>query len=387
VSAMSVEFQGDASFSKTDLEAFYKALDLEDQKVTTIVGAFSPENPDGEATLDAQYLTAVGYGNDNWYWTSTGWMYTFASNLFAAKAVPHAVSMSWGWSEAGQCSTGIDGPQCHTLGVDNTQYINRVNVEFQKIGLRGVSLFASSGDSGANGRTDSSCTDDKLHPTFPAASPYVTAVGATQMKSVTSYITGPSLCKGGSFQCVGGGKEEAVSSETAGFTSGGGFSEVSARPAYQDAAVEAYLKGGVLPKSSTFNAKGRGYPDVAANGHNYLIYMESQDGWQATGGTSASSPTWAGVATRLIDFSMSKNSKPLGLLNPLLYHIAAENPAAFNDITDGDNFCTEDGCSPDCTGFNATKGWDAVSGLGTPNFPELTKSLSAILEKRAQILV
>lgn len=82
------------------------------------------------------------------------------------------VSISWGWSEEQQCgNSGIVEPECQTLGVDNQQYVTRVNTEFQKIGLRGVSLFVASGDSGANGRSDPECTDNSLHASFPASSP------------------------------------------------------------------------------------------------------------------------------------------------------------------------------------------------------------------------
>lgn len=136
-----------------------------------------------------------------------------------------------------------------------------------------------------------------------------------------------------------------------------------------------------------FNAKGRAYPDVTANGNNYLLYIDTEGGWQPVGGTSASSPTWAGLAARLNDLSIAKTGKPLGMMNPLLYKAAAEHPQAFQDIVKGDNKCTEDGCSPGCKGFEAGIGWDAVSGLGTPNYAELAKYVESILEKRKSVVV
>ena len=57
-------------------------------EVQEIVGPFSPQFPDVEATLDTQYITATGLGADNWYWTSNGWMYTFTQNLFNHSSVP-----------------------------------------------------------------------------------------------------------------------------------------------------------------------------------------------------------------------------------------------------------------------------------------------------------
>jgi len=119
-------------------------------------------------------------------------------------------------------------PECQTLGVDNQQYVTRVNTEFQKIGLRGTSLFVASGDSGANGRSDPGCTDKTLHASFPASSPYVTSVGANMLETATTGLTSIPVCQ--QFSCASGGTEEAVSFASAGFTSGGGFSLYSKQP-------------------------------------------------------------------------------------------------------------------------------------------------------------
>merc|ERR1719214_552778 len=108
-------------------------------------------------------------------------MYQWAHNFFNAESTPDEVSISWGWAEDQQCSAGISQAECQTLGIDSEQYVARVNTEFQKIGLRGVSIFVASGDSGANGRSDPTCTGKVLHSSFPGCSPYVTAVGATML--------------------------------------------------------------------------------------------------------------------------------------------------------------------------------------------------------------
>merc|ERR1711982_66964 len=90
---------------------------------------------------------------------------------------------------------GIAETECTTLGVDAAGYVARVNTEFQKIGLRGVSLLAASGDSGANGRTDGECTGTVLHASFPGSSPYITAVGATQLQDpVYDFPSMPAAC-------------------------------------------------------------------------------------------------------------------------------------------------------------------------------------------------
>merc|ERR1712187_668533 len=133
-------------------------------------------------------------------------------------------------------------------------------------------------------------------------------------------------------------------------------------------AVQHYLteEAGSLPPASYFNKSKRGYPDIAAMGNNFLIYMESMGGWSPVGGTSAATPTVAGVAAYLNDLAYKKTGKPLGFLNPLLYQMHKEMPEAFTDVTVGSNICTEDGCFASCKGYKATKGWDPVTGLGTP---------------------
>lgn len=379
------EFQDDTSFNKQDLHTFFSQTDNTPETVTDIVGPYDGSQPDTEATLDVQYITSVGIKQVNWYWTSQGWMYTFSHNFFNNKQVPDAVSISWGWAEDQQCSAGIDQGECQTLGVDSQQYVARVNTEFQKIGLRGVSIFVASGDSGANGRSDGTCTDKKLHSSFPGCSPYVTAVGATMLSNPEFNLKNqPPACQSSSSfgKCASGGTEVAVSVNGAGFTSGGGFSTYTPMPAYQQEAVSAYFKSGVeLPPPTYYNKTHRGYPDIAAMGNNFLIYMQSFGGWSPVGGTSASTPTVAGVAAYLNDLSYSKKGKPLGFLNPLLYKMYAEAPEAFTDVTVGDNRCTEDGCFPQCKGYKATKGWDPVTGLGTPVADQMLKYVEKILEK------
>jgi len=254
----------------------------------------------------------------------------------------------------------------------------RVNTEFQKIGLRGISLFSASGDSGANGRTDPDCTDSILHPDYPGCSPFVTAVGATQItqsSGVAKLPNPPPGCKGQS--CASGGVEVAVSFAQAQFASGGGFSWVASQPSYQTAAVNAYFASGVkLPPTAMWNKQGRGYPDMAAFGSNVLI---DAGGLEPVGGTSCSSPISAGLFAILNGQVITKTGKPLGFLNPLLYQMAAAQPNAFTDITVGNNVCTESGCAKSCKGFDATKGWDPVTGLGTPVFANMQTYIGAQL--------
>jgi len=304
-------------------------------------------------------------------------LYGFGVHMFGTQNVPFVNSISYGWNEEDQCEDGIGGAECQQLGVDSKGYVARVNVQFQKIGLRGISLISASGDSGANGRTDPDCSENHLNPPYPAASPFITSVGGTQIdqaSGVANLPNAPPGCNGQS--CASGGYEEAVSYDQANYASGGGFSFVASTPAYQQAAVTGYLNSGVqLPPASYYNAGGRGFPDVAGLGSQVLII----DGGsiEPVGGTSCASPIFAGIIALLNDYVITNTGQPLGFLNPLLYKMAAANPKAFNDITKGDNICTEDGCSPSCKGYLCTKGWDPVTGLGTPIYPEMLKYIQA----------
>merc|ERR1719267_428477 len=139
-------------------------------------------------------------------------MYQWSHNFFNAQSIPDAVSISWGWAEDQQCAAGIEQSECQTLGGDSQQYVQRVNTEFQKIGLRGVSLFVASGDSGANGRSDGTCTDKVLHASFPGSSPYVTTVGATMLQNPKFDLENPPpACSamGTTYACASGGLEVA----------------------------------------------------------------------------------------------------------------------------------------------------------------------------------
>jgi len=366
-------------FSPKQLQAFSKQFAIPITALTSdhIIGKNDPNNPQIEATLDIQYATSLSPGATGWFWIEdpSAWLYTYATHVVATSPAPWIFSISYGWSEADQCEFGIGGQECQKLGVNSQQYVQRVNTEFQKIGLRGISLFSASGDSGANGRTDPDCVDKILHPDYPGCSPFVTAVGATQItqgSGVAKLPSPPPGCSGQS--CASGGIEVAVSFNQAEFASGGGFSWVASTPTYQTSVVASYLASAPkLPPSSMYNGKGRGYPDIAAFGSNVLI---DTGGIEAVGGTSCSSPICAGLFAILNGEVIEKTGKPLGFLNPLIYQMAAAQPSTFTDITVGNNVCTEAGCASSCKGFQCTKGWDPVTGFGTPVFTEIQQYLA-----------
>jgi len=372
-----VEFE-QQYFSNTDIATFGTdvAVKIPPVAAANTIGTNDPSDPQTESALDVNAMFGLNNEATNWFWIEDGdgWLYTWATEFNNATTVPDVVSISYGWWEQDQCDISSE---CSQLGVDSIQFVVLVNTEFQKVGVRGTSIVVSSGDSGAHGRTDYDCTAPQLRPEFPSSSPYVTSVGATQIVNAQSSLPKPPpICA--NYSCPSSGTEQAVSYDNAGFTSGGGFSAIANTPSYQQAAVTAYLNSGVkLPPSSYYNATGRGAPDVSAVGINNLIV---QDGYvELVGGTSAASPEIGAIISLLNQISYKKTNKPLGFANPFLYAAFAADATNFQDITVGDNICTEAGCSSSCVGFVCTKGWDPVTGLGTPNYTKLAAYLNSQL--------
>eukprot|EP00928_Gymnodinium_smaydae_P041914 TRINITY_DN28301_c0_g1_i1.p1 TRINITY_DN28301_c0_g1~~TRINITY_DN28301_c0_g1_i1.p1 ORF type:complete len:594 (+),score=97.96 TRINITY_DN28301_c0_g1_i1:150-1784(+) len=325
------------------LEQFYSEQALKDfwtkyctdfacgKGLPKLVGdATSGDPPGTESMLDIEYLTGVGGNIESEFWGFSGrdsgnpqnepflkWLQAVSSTGDAD--IPKVFSTSYGepesfWSPAAAA---------------------RLSAEFQKAGARGITLLFASGDSGAN------CKGGKFAANMPAASPYVTSVGGTQ--------------PGNGFPKPG--------TETAVGLSSGGFSNYWPTPAWQQDAVNSYFKQPGLPDESTrgYNTSGRGFPDIAAQASTYCVVPFGC----MVSGTSCASPTAAGVFGLLNDLRLQGGKSTLGFLNPLLY----KNAGAFNDITTG----SSDGCGLFSKGWPAKAGWDAVTGLGTPDFEKLAK--------------
>lgn len=379
------EFQDDASWSPADLKKFATENGLSVWEVNKKVGPYQPANPDLEASLDEQFMGAVGQGNNNWYWTEVDWMYEWTEAIAAASNadLPNVFSVSWGWYELDQCTIDPSSAPCKAGGTaGSAAYVTTTNKGFAAAGARGISILVSSGDSGAHGRTDGSCSSPKTRPDWPTACPYITAVGATQIKNGVDIPTPTTpICKSppaGLTKCAGSGSEIVCSTATGALiVSGGGFSTLAPMPAWQTSAVQGFLSaGGILPPAGDFNSSNRAYPDVAALGHNYIIYASGQP--VQVDGTSCSAPVF-GAVIALANAARIKTGKAvLGFLNPAIYQLAVSTPAIFTDVTVGDNKCTENGCSPGCTGYGAVKGYDAVTGFGTPNIPAMITALTAL---------
>jgi tripeptidyl-peptidase-1 len=369
------EFQNDASYSPDDLQAFNREM-FESVSVSQNIGPYTPNPPDGESTLDVQYGGAIALNTTLWFWTVDSWMYEFATQIFDAQPYPLVVSMSWGWPEESQCEV-VGCPINSTIY--SYDYVKKVNVEFAKLGLMGITLLAASGDQGAPGDDNTLCTTNQISNLFPSSSPWVTSVGATMLvythapRNLT--YTQPPLCT--QYYCARTKVEGVCTYPNALITSGGGFSNVTALPGWQKQAVLKYLNSGVTLPTGQFDPTKRAYPDVAANGHNYIIHFTGEK--TPVDGTSASTPVFGGIIALLNSFMFNNKKQQLGFINPLLYKMSFDDATIFTDITTGNNFCTEQCCTT--TGFVATKGWDAVTGLGTPVFSKMQAYIQKVLIK------
>jgi tripeptidyl-peptidase-1 len=290
-----------------------------------------------EALLDIEYIKAVGGGIPltNIYvkeFSLLNW--AMEVDALDDKDLPMVHSLSYGNDERQQTSAA---------------FMDSVNAQFMKLGARGVSLLAASGDQGVWGRSGV-YGSGRFNPDFPAGSPYITAVGGTDF-----------VQKG------------VIGDEKVWTSGGGGFSDHFPIPEYQKNAVAAYKSAAasqkVLPDESLYNNTGRGYPDVAALGGTENMYCVAAGSFISAGmtgiaGTSASCPVVSAMFARLNDIRLSKNKPPMGFLNPFIY----QNKGAFNDVKQGTNSDSD----LEKRGFEAIAGWDPATGMGTPDFEKLT---------------
>merc|ERR1719469_1021457 len=148
---------------------------------------------------------------------------------------------------------------------------------------------------------------------------------------------------------------------------------------WQSVAVKAYMAKSPLIGSKKYAPNGRASPDVALLGEKFAV--EDDGRVLAVGGTSASTPSWGAVISLLNEdcLAASGGQKTLGFVNPLLY----KNADAFTDITKGNNAVGSNAGN----GWKCTEGWDAATGLGTPNFPKLQAVVKSACASAAEVIV
>lgn len=330
----------------------------------------------GEGNLDTQMISSFGLNvstlvsNTN---TSASTeegngfgqaLLDFATSLASRQVLPHVLSMSLGSLASASCELlceqaakrGYSSEECNNFLQDQRQVCMflsndqsaRINVAFQVLGVRGVSVFGSSGDGGSHfsfSRFSGGALADVLNdiscqfqmPVFPTSSPYIVSVGGTMWDRDSSH---PVTWSG-----FGGG-------------SGSGFSIQFPMPDHQKAVVAKYLSSTAgLPPASSYNASARAYPDISA------IAVE---------GTSQSCPIMAGIWSMVIDQRLNAGLPPLGFVAPRIWKNAQQFPGeAWESVNVGNSKTSCD------NGFPSTNGWDPNTGWGRPIWKGVVKHFAS----------
>ena len=245
--------------------------------------------------------------------STNNWVDAITAAINDSTNNPSVLSISWGLAE----------------DAAPPQFLTPVDQALASAAAAGLTVLIASGDQGSTGSWGQQGPPDTLaHVNFAASSPNATGVGGTVLQSDGSGgVAGEVVWNNGATTAA----------------SGGGVSAFFPVPSFQSAA-------GINPVSAnTPNNPGRGVPDVSANADNYQVFIRGQN--VPVGGTSAATPLWAALIA-LVNQGISGRA---GLLQAMLYGPLL-TAGALNDITTGDN-----GAYP------AGVGWDARTGLGSPN--------------------
>jgi subtilase family serine protease len=292
--------------------------------VVTAIG-----NADPETSLDLQTAAAVAPTAKLRLVQSTpagaGMLDGFSRALGDPSGIPDVVSLSYGGCAVEE-NTAAPG------------FTSVVDAVLAMAALTGVSSFVAAGDSGST-TCGASVSGTSL--SYPAVSPFVTAVGGTRL----------SLGKGNTRASETVWNDSAYGNSAAG---GGALSRREPRPAYQDGFAAQNHRA--VPDVSALADIVPGWPDV------------TDSTLEPVGGTSGSTPLIA-AAVALVDGSERTAGRPrIGLADGWFYH-AASQPGAFFDITTGSNDLAGVGCC------QATAGYDLASGLGVPSWAVLPSAL------------
>ncbi|KAI4864437.1 subtilisin-like protein [Hypoxylon rubiginosum] len=217
--------------------------------------------------------------------------------------------------------------------------------EWMKLGLQGVTVVGSAGNSGPLATRQCMASNyGSFWASHPGNCPFVTSVGATML--------------------LPNGTQAVAGDE--GWASSGGFSRYFPAPEYQKSIISTYFQKHDPGRSSMYNSSGRGFPDISALGKNVAVAVLGELG--VSDGTSAATPIIGAMFNRINEERLAVGKSTVGFVNPVLY----ANPGIFNDITTGNNSIC------DMEGFSAVEGWDPASGLGTPSYPTLLETFMAL---------
>ena len=399
-SGQNIVVVGQSEILTSDVDAFRAAAGLtaKDPTLTLMPGTGTAvETKDGdeeESDLDVEWSGAIAkaasinfvyVGNDQNYSVFDALTYAVDNNLAPV------ISISYGACEAQWSASDV----------------STLTSTFEQANAQGQTIVAASGDNGAadcdepaSANSVVTSAQDGLAVDLPAASPYVTGVGGTEF---SGDVSSPGTYWGSSNNSSNGSavsyipemawNDTDTTTPSNGLSaSGGGKSILFSKPSWQT--------GTGVPADGA-----RDVPDVALNASpdhdGYLFcsqgsctngFLDSQNEPNVAGGTSFGAPTFSGILT-LINQELGSSGQ--GNINPSLYALAASTPAAFHDITVGNNEvpCTlgktdcESGtahCPPGtsptvatpCIGYVTGVGYDQVTGLGSIDANELATAFS-----------
>ncbi len=317
-------------FRNSDLQAYFQEIGAPVPNVTSISVDHAGNDPttadsaDGEVMLDIEVAGAVvPSANIAVYFAPNngdqGFLNAISAAVHDSQRKPSVISISWGSPE-----DFIDA-----------QSISSFHDLFAAAGALGVTICVASGDHGT-ADLDASHWDQKIHVDHPSSDDLVLSCGGTQVDDASGKDV--AWNDGTPFNVNSGGG--------GGWASGGGISEIFPVPAYQ--------ANSNLPVSLDSGGLGRGVPDISMSATNYYTRVDTLEG--PSGGTSAVAPLMAALVAKL----NQAKQKNVGFLNPFLYANAAKG--AVRDVTSGTNEILYT-----VKGYAAGPGWDACTGLGTPD--------------------
>ncbi len=341
-------------YRPSDLDAYFSNLGLPTPTVIPVSvdgGTNAPssaDSDDAEVVLDIQVAGAAAPGakfvvyfapNDA---ASNGFLDAVTKAIHDTENNPSILSISWG------------GPE----DTSTTNFQVQFDKALQAAALLGITVCVAAGDNGA-ADVGPKAWDGKAHVDFPSASPFALSCGGTRLITANGAISAESVWNQNAADLSpGAGPEGSFGS------GGGGVSGAFPQPAYQQ---QANVPASLNPAGF----KGRGVPDVTGDGDPDTGYNILVDGQQLQeGGTSAVAPLWAA----LIALINQKLKGRVGFVNPQLYALPAGS-GAFHDVSMGNNRVSFQQFKN--IGYDAGPGWDAASGLGSPDGTALSRVLKA----------
>ena len=311
-------------YTQSDLDAFFSTGGIAAPTVVAVSVDGAPNSPTGgtgadvEVTLDIEVIGALAPGMRIAAYfapnTDQGFYDAVTTAVHDQQNAPAVLSISWGEAESAW----------------SAQAMTQMEQAFQQAAAAGITVCVAAGDSGSSDGVG----DGLAHVDFPASAPHALACGGTTLHA------------------QGTAREGETVWDSGGGATGGGISAQFPVPSWQASAQ-------VPPSANPGGETGRGVPDVAGDADpstGYAIYGGGAT--QTVGGTSAVAPLWAG----LVALCNQALGHDLGFLGAHIYPLLGQ--AAFHDITSGSN-----------GSYQAGPGWDACTGLGTPDGTALLQAL------------